>query len=92
MLSRLARHAGMPSELHKRRKLYDCNWIIQLVEISAKVLLIVSVCAVCLWSLGFPLSARACCADHLQWGCSVVRLAEARHIQLPRVQQVQGLG
>ena len=86
MFPRLEKHISMLSALHKRRNLYSYNWVVQLVDISAKVLLIVSVCTVCLWNVSLPLSAKACGADHLQWGCSVVRLAEARHIQLPRVQ------
>ena len=41
MFPRLGKHASMLSELHKRRNLYSCNWIVQLADISAKVLLIV---------------------------------------------------
>lgn len=90
MLSKLETRAGMLSESHKRKNPYNFPaWIVQLVDISATS---------CLTFLfppsvsGISLSATACCADHLQWGCSVVRLAKARHIQLPRVQQMQGFG
>jgi len=36
MFSRLERHVGMPSESHKRKNLYNCNWIVQLIDISAQ--------------------------------------------------------
>ena len=53
MFPRLEKHISMLSALHKRRNLYSYNWIVQLVDISAKVLLIVSVCTVCLWNVSF---------------------------------------